>query len=248
MEQATHRCEGKNKGNWKLKPEIIYGFIGLIIVIGIIIFASKTAPPASDNNSANSEQEIRSETPTKTNIPSPSVTITLLEQDKQTINDAIKKVLVSYAPPTVGNSDTIDYSKMGWSKPEPLIREIDYNDNGVLSIWFSAWTDGNSYMDTSDYNTAEEEVGYILAKLKTLSLYVPLTHVAIEAWGVQQDLGCSKTEISRMLLAEYLTATQLQSFQTDGMDNMTGNDIFNSMKSQGIITEIDDSTRVCGHN
>ncbi len=72
MEQTTRpQGEDNNKGNWEIKPEMIYGLIGLVILIVVTIAALKTAPPILNSNTASSEQEILSETPTQADTPSP---------------------------------------------------------------------------------------------------------------------------------------------------------------------------------
>lgn len=70
---------------------MIFGLFGLIFVIGIITFASKTASTTSDNNTASSEQEIVSETPTQTNTPSP-ITLRDLNITRDFIISGIQKI------------------------------------------------------------------------------------------------------------------------------------------------------------
>jgi hypothetical protein len=71
MEQTTHNGEGKNKGNWELKPEMIIGFIGVIILL-IFIFGAIQA----GNNKAGSNSPSPTTVAQAIDTPAPTEALT----------------------------------------------------------------------------------------------------------------------------------------------------------------------------
>jgi hypothetical protein len=55
----------------------------------------------------------------------------------------------------------VDYSSVGWDTAEPLIREatLSFRTRQYLVLGLEH---GDTYIDTSDYNSAEEEIVTIL--------------------------------------------------------------------------------------
>ena len=154
MEQTTpSQAEDKNKSGWELKPEIIVGFIGVVIFIAFIVFVSKSASPTSDNNTTVSEQDAPSNTPSPTPDDDLKVEIhafdfskgiEVINKEGVDVSDCILKLNDSYTyndPLLDKNADTtIPY---GWFTKDDGTR-FDIGKTAAKSVYINCSVNGNT--------------------------------------------------------------------------------------------------------
>ncbi len=185
--------------------------------------------------------------PTSTTIPATATTVSsALDQDRVAIIDSVTKTLADYVPSIkITDLANVDYSSVGWTKKEPLVREVLLTSNGVLSIRFSAWPSGSRNMDPGDYGRAELATLEVMANVKALQLNTTLTDISVGAWAPLQIVGdCTSKRMDRMVFIRLLKS-QFPLFTYDQWGNVGSNDVYNELKRRGVTTEINAPYRVC---
>ncbi len=178
--------------------------------------------------------------------PPTATHVTPLEQARRQIQTTVIKALVDtyfFSTKTTAYL-TVSYPTIGWPKKEPLIRQVALTPSGIVSIWFSAPSSGDSYIDTSDYNSAEEAIVDILLFLKRARISRPMKDISVAAWGPIKDASCQGTIFDRMAFAR-LSGTQLKGTPFEAWSNLNGEEMFAQMKRNKISTEIYATYKAC---
>lgn len=104
---------------------------------------------------------------------------------------------------------------------------------------------GDSYIDTSDYNTAQEGIVDILLFLKRAHINSELKDISVAAWAPIKDLSCQGIVFDRMAFVR-LSGAQFKRTPFETWDALNGDEMFAQLKHRGITTEIYATYKACG--